>query len=394
VEHAFPKPEFGNWPLCRRYLSQAQACAALIKQYTLILIEAAKMLHRVAWYLREQALYVEAEPLYWLALHIYQKTLGLDHPDVGRCLHNIAAYYSEQSKYDQAESSAQQALTILKKTSGPNHPDVAVVLTTLGMIYSFQDRYAQAVSFLLQASEIYARTVDPDYLSFAANNLGYLAGVYAKQGNHAEAESLLQRSLSIHKKILGAEHPHIAIGLRSLAHLYLDQDKYAEAEALLQQALEIQESALGRDHPYVVANFSDLAHLQQMLAIRTIHISLPYLEGSIEKISYSIHDEYFDLTINLLEGLLFSEKDVVFTRDHDPLPVVDEEQIRNMEQKKDNTIQAFIVSIPCQNGSIDKASYNVANNYMHLTFEGSIILSFDISKVRFTKSIKISHEEQ
>jgi hypothetical protein len=47
-----------------------------------------------------------------------------------------------------------------------------------------------------------------------------LAGVYAQQGQYAEAESLSQEALAIRKEILGTRHPDYLQSLDNLAKLY------------------------------------------------------------------------------------------------------------------------------------------------------------------------------
>ncbi|MBI3472617.1 MAG: tetratricopeptide repeat protein, partial [Candidatus Solibacter usitatus] len=59
------------------------------------------------------------------------------------------------------------------------------------------------------------------------NNLG---GLYEKQGDYAKAESAYQRALTMRERILGPDHPDLAVSLNSLAGLSLFQEQYAKAE--------------------------------------------------------------------------------------------------------------------------------------------------------------------
>ncbi len=61
---------------------------------------------------------------------------------------------------------------------------------------------------------------------------------------YAEAEPLLKRSLAIHEKVLGRDHPGVATRLNNLALLYAAQGQYAEVESLYQRAIAIWEKAL------------------------------------------------------------------------------------------------------------------------------------------------------
>ena len=51
------------------------------------------------------------------------------------------------------------------------------------------------------------------------------------------------------KKLLGKEHPDVALSLNNLAGLYRNQGRYEEAKSYLKQALKIVEQALGPEHP-------------------------------------------------------------------------------------------------------------------------------------------------
>jgi tetratricopeptide (TPR) repeat protein len=77
------------------------------------------------------------------------------------------------------------------------------------------------------------------------NKVGY----YLKQrAQYGEAELLYQRTIAIGEKVLGPEHPNLAIRLNNLANLYQDQGKYGEAEPLYRRSLSIFEKVLGKGH--------------------------------------------------------------------------------------------------------------------------------------------------
>jgi tetratricopeptide (TPR) repeat protein len=77
--------------------------------------------------------------------------------------------------------------------------------------------------------------------------------LYIAQGNYADAEQLLKRSLSIQEKALGPDHPDEAPTLNFLAELYRTQGRYAEAEPLYKRSLTSWENALGPNDPNVAA---------------------------------------------------------------------------------------------------------------------------------------------
>ena len=68
-----------------------------------------------------------------------------------------------------------------------------------------------------------------------------LSVLYRLEARYAEAEPLLIKALAIREKILGPDHPDVAVGLYDLATVYFAQNRLAEAEPLLDRAVEISD---------------------------------------------------------------------------------------------------------------------------------------------------------
>jgi CHAT domain-containing protein/Tfp pilus assembly protein PilF len=222
--------------------------------------DVAASLNNLAVLYRNQGKYAEAEPLFQRALAIWEKALGKDHPDVASVLNNLAGLYRNQGKYAQAEPLFQRSLAISEKALGKNHPDVATSLNNLALLYHNQGKYAQAEPLFQRSLAILEKALGKDHLS-VASVLNNLALLYDSQGKYAQAEYLYQRSLAISEKALGKDHPSIASVLNNLAALYDSQGKYAQAESLYQRSLAISEKALGKNHPDVATSLSNLAVL-------------------------------------------------------------------------------------------------------------------------------------
>ena len=98
---------------------------------------------------------------------------------------------------------------------------------------------------------------------FSGKCLLELAEIRQREGNYAEAETLVRRSLSILEQTLGPNHRHVARGLDGLAHLLQAQGKLGEAETLYRRSLSIREKTLGPNHPDVAQSLNNLANLLQ-----------------------------------------------------------------------------------------------------------------------------------
>ena len=79
-----------------------------------------------------------------------------------------------------------------------------------------------------------------------------LAALYYSQGKYEVAEPLYVDALAISKKLLGEEHPDVALSMNNLAALYRIQGKYEAAEPLYVDAIKILETVLGNEHPWTI----------------------------------------------------------------------------------------------------------------------------------------------
>ncbi|MEH2179958.1 tetratricopeptide repeat protein, partial [Nostoc sp.] len=73
------------------------------------------------------------------------------------------------------------------------------------------------------------------------------------------------QALALRRKLLGEEHPDVAVSLNNLAGLYNSQGRYSEAEPLYIQALDIFERRLGANHPNTMTVRENLAYLRDRL---------------------------------------------------------------------------------------------------------------------------------
>lgn len=265
VNAAFPEVTYETWANCQRYLLHAQACASLVDQYRLSSPEVARLLTQAGWYLRERALYAQAEPLLKRALVIRARVLGLEHPDTATSYNNLAQLYRLRGEYRQAEELYQRALKIREDVLGPQDSNTAFTLHDLGHIYYFQGEFKKAEPFYQRALAIRKDALGPLH-PHTATTLNHLGMLYHSQGEYDKAEEFYVRALTIREKILGSGDPLIATALNGLALLYYAQGRYAKAEKLYQRALAIREQALGPEHHHTTITLNHLGLLYQEMA--------------------------------------------------------------------------------------------------------------------------------
>ena len=138
------------------------------------------------------------------------------------------------------------------------------LMETMGRVYRNLGLYTQAAPILEKSLSLKRRVYGEEHLE-VATSLHTLAVLYDTQGKYQEAESLFRQSLAIKEKIFGQDHPEVARSLNSIAVVNWNQGKYAEAEPLFQRSLAIKEKALGPDDPEVgntLTNLGALYHQQ------------------------------------------------------------------------------------------------------------------------------------
>lgn len=138
------------------------------------------------------------------------------------------------------------------------HLDVASSLNNLALINRDQGRYNDAEPLLQKALSIRKRLLGDEHPD-VATSLNNLALIYKDQGRYNDAEPLFQEALAMRKRLLSDEHPDVASSLNNLAALYNNQTRYNEAELLLQQALAMRLRLLGDEHPDVATSLNNLA---------------------------------------------------------------------------------------------------------------------------------------
>ena len=123
-------------------------------------------------------------------------------------------------------------------------------LNNLANLYTFEGRNRDAEPLYKLSLALREKILGPDHPDVAMS-LGDIANVYNDEGRYAEAEPLDQRALAIYKKALGPDHREVGRTLNNLGFLYESAGRYADAEPIFKQALAIREKALGPDHPEV-----------------------------------------------------------------------------------------------------------------------------------------------
>ena len=93
-----------------------------------------------------------------------------------------------------------------------------------------------------------------------SDNVGTLASIAYLEGRGADAEKLFRSRLAIDERVLGKDHPDVAITLNNIARVLVERRAYSSARPLLERAVAITRQQRGDA-------YEDLAFMLGSLAI-------------------------------------------------------------------------------------------------------------------------------
>jgi tetratricopeptide (TPR) repeat protein len=151
-----------------------------------------------------------------------------------------AAQYVEKGDYIRAE----QRLNLAIKEVRPYFPDTQRVMARsyceLARVLYHQKRYAEAEPLVQWSLTI--READKKASPGAVFQCVYTLGlIKSAQKKYGEAEQLFKRSLALQEKNLGNDHVNSAMIMNQLALVYIEQARLSEAEALYLKSIAIHE---------------------------------------------------------------------------------------------------------------------------------------------------------
>jgi tetratricopeptide (TPR) repeat protein len=154
----------------------------------------------------------------------------------------------EQGRWAEAEEAYREELTQWRQKEGDEGVNVFRTLYYLAMVYSRENNLAEAEATLREAVRIGFKRNLPLHIS-ALNNLGYML---MRQDRLGEAETTLREALDLLKK---APRSHITATSGFLAETLHRQHKEAEVEALWREAIDYARQRYGPESEDV-ANYS------------------------------------------------------------------------------------------------------------------------------------------
>ena len=181
-------------------------------------------------------------------LHLRQKVLGPNNPEVLDSLEHLAEALEAQGELRAAEDLYRQALSTELKLFPLDHPRRARTLSALADLLPHFGLAREAEALHREALDIRRKHFPPDHALVAASHLA-VADALSRQGDFAGAETIVRDVLALRRHALGPGHHEVGAILLRLATVVAERPNgEREAERLAREGVEIQEQALGPEH--------------------------------------------------------------------------------------------------------------------------------------------------
>jgi tetratricopeptide (TPR) repeat protein len=179
---------------------------------------------------------------------------------------NLALLLAKIGSGNEAQQHFMQALDGLEHTLPAGHREISILLGNWGMFLvdsGNSDVLPAALPMLEEAARNYEAETPP-YLEGCAKALGYIAAAHERMGQLAEAKQLLERSLSINRK-LDPQSSATATSFALLATVLREEGDLPTAKQFATEALKIRIHLFNGDHPSVPESFASLGFIESAL---------------------------------------------------------------------------------------------------------------------------------
>jgi tetratricopeptide (TPR) repeat protein len=211
----------------------------------------ARTLHGLGVLLVRQGRYPDAEQALRRALELQRAALGPAHPDMARTLHDLANVIDESGNLKEAIPVMRQALAMQRQLNGSQpDPGLAESINDLGLLLYESGDYDGAEKLYVEAIAMKHRLLGENHPEVALT-LENLARVLQNKGDLAGAENRYREALAMQRRTLGDLHPDVANTLNNIAFVQYDRGDKRGAVATEREALQVYQKLFGGDHPEV-----------------------------------------------------------------------------------------------------------------------------------------------
>jgi tetratricopeptide (TPR) repeat protein len=183
------------------------------------------------------------------ALSLAQTEFGATSQETGRALRELGRLRHQQGSFADAKALYVRSLDILENTQAPP-TEISALLDDLAQVYAREQQWALAKQTYERALEVDRRVLGDDHPRVAMH-LQNLAFVMQNLGDLKRAESLYRDAIRRKEHAYGAGDVQTAAAKGNYGSLLQREGRFAEAEPLLRSALSLTLAQYGPNHRFV-----------------------------------------------------------------------------------------------------------------------------------------------
>ncbi|KAK1074097.1 hypothetical protein LTR74_001344 [Friedmanniomyces endolithicus] len=151
LDAALPNGEFENWQECRILHPHANTALDLRLHGRDACLSLASVLHKAAWFMKEQGQHTVAEAMTRRVLETNERMLGETHPSTLTSANNLVSVLLDQGKHETAGAMSRWALRASEKVLGGEHPHTLASANNLASVLHEQGKHESAEAIIRRA---------------------------------------------------------------------------------------------------------------------------------------------------------------------------------------------------------------------------------------------------
>ena len=183
------------------------------------------------------------------ALSLAQTEFGAASQETGRAMRELGRLRHQQGSFADAKALYVRSLDILENTQAPP-TEISALLDDLAQVYAREQQWALAKQTYERALEVDRRVLGDDHPRVAMH-LQNLAFVMQNLGDLKKAESLYRDAIRRKERAYGAGDVQTAAAKGNYGSLLEREGRFTEAEPLLRGALSLTLAQYGPNHRFV-----------------------------------------------------------------------------------------------------------------------------------------------
>ncbi|KAE8774294.1 kinesin light chain 3 [Hordeum vulgare] len=249
----------------------------------------ASALNNLAEFYRLRKEHEKAEPLYLEAIEILEQSFGPDDIRVGAAFRNLGQHYYIQRRFDQAQTCFE--VPIEGRVMGLGNPDYANTMYLLAKVLSQQGKGKDAEALIRESIRILEEAGLGESPA-CIQRMKFLSLELVKSKQLAEAENLQRKILHNLELSKGWNSLDTTAAAETLSVTLQNIGNLKESEELLERCLTIRRKILSEDHFEVAGLLVHLARLTLLKITSDIKVnndlSLPHLVKAKQLVNDSI----------------------------------------------------------------------------------------------------------